>query len=117
MGEFNESVPPAVIVRGHDDWRLGVLGLSANRLVEKYGRPTLLWTRNHDGVIKGSIRSDGTVDVKELMEEVGGDDYFLDFGGHPMSGGFSLSADKLDDLEDRITKVVRGSCVTKRAIL
>ena len=69
---------PSIIVEGSAEWMLGVLGLTCNRLVEKYSRPIILWTRNHAGEIKGSLRSDGSVDVVELMEEAGGDKFFKD---------------------------------------
>jgi len=89
---------------GDDEWRLGVLGLTANRVVEKYERSVVLYTNNHDGMIKGSVRTDGTVETKELLEAGGGDDFFADFGGHAVAGGFSLNAEKLPELLPRLEK-------------
>lgn len=92
----------AIIIRGHKDWRIGVLGLTANRLVEKYSRPVCLWTINHEGKLKGSIRSDGTIHVMELFAAMGGAEFFDDFGGHDFSGGFSLLASRISELPKRL---------------
>src|SRR3989344_1693637 len=84
----NESV----IVIGNSAWSLGVLGLAASRLVEEFRRPVFLWGRNGRGEIKGSCRSDGTVNIVELMKlaHSQADDLFLNYGGHAQAGGFSL---------------------------
>ncbi len=94
-----------VIVCGADDWGLGVLGLAAGRVSEKYGRTTFIWARNGNGDIKGSCRSNGSINVVELMTLASREGLFLDFGGHEAAGGFSLSGAKLDQLETILNKV------------
>ena len=94
-----------VIVCGADDWGLGVLGLAAGRVSEKYGRTTFIWARNGNGDIKGSCRSNGSINVVELMALASKEGLFLDFGGHEAAGGFSLSGAKLDQLETVLNKV------------
>ncbi len=79
-----------VLVLGREDFSVGVLGLAASRLVEKYGRPVFVWTVSDNGEIKGSCRSDGSVNVVNLMTAAGGRGFFSDFGGHAQAGGFSL---------------------------
>ncbi len=101
-GEFAQEEPPALIARGSEDWRIGVLGLTATRVMEHYERPICLWAHNHEGDVKGSIRSDGTVNVVELFEAAGGSKFFLDFGGHYHSGGFSLAREREHELEMRL---------------
>ena len=92
---------PKIIVIGNENWGLGVLGLASSRLVEKYDRPVFLWSQNGNGEIKGSCRSDGTINVVELMTAVG-PDFFIDFGGHVMAGGFSLVLAKQEELAVRL---------------
>jgi len=96
-----------VIARGDSGWRIGVLGLTANRLAEKYEKTVCLWAENHQGEIKGSIRSDGTVHVLDLFNEMGGDEFFLDFGGHIASGGFSLDKSKLPEFEEKMLEAYK----------
>lgn len=93
---------PAIVIAGSTDWGLGTLGLASSRLVEKYSRPVWLWSQNGNGVIKGSCRSDGSINTVELMSLAGGSDFFANFGGHAMAGGFSLLADKLSELGPRL---------------
>ena len=100
--QINEAELPPVIVAGKEDWGLGMLGLTSSRLVEKYGRPVFLWSKNVNGVIKGSCRSDGTINVVEVMKQAGAKDFFLDFGGHAMAAGFSLSPEKVSELAERL---------------
>ncbi len=93
-----------VLVVGEPDWSLGVLGLTANRVVEKYGRTTFLWGKNGQGLVRGSCRSAGDVNVVELMRAAGGREFFSDFGGHQMAGGFALAAERLPELETRLNE-------------
>ncbi|MDZ4284507.1 MAG: single-stranded-DNA-specific exonuclease RecJ, partial [Patescibacteria group bacterium] len=87
-----------LVVLGSPSWMPGLLGLAANSLVEEYQRPVFLWGRAGSETIKGSCRSDGSVNVVELMSAVRAD-VFLDFGGHERSGGFSISHEYIHTLE------------------
>ncbi len=91
----------SVIVIGNPLWRVGVLGIAASNIVEEYGRPAFVWGREGSEHIKGSCRSDGSVNVVELMRAVSLDT-FLDVGGHEFSGGFSVSHEKIHLVEDEI---------------
>ena len=91
-----------LLVVGDRAWSLGVLGLAAARLVETYGRPTFVWGQNSQGLVKGSCRSDGRVNMVELMAAAGGKELFDDFGGHVRAGGFSLQATRVAELGTRL---------------
>ena len=92
-----------VIVMGNPNWRHGLLGLAAGNLADEYGRPVFLWGREGSSVIKGSCRSDGSVNVLEMMKAVS--DSLLEFGGHAFSGGFSVSEDKVHFLPEKFAQV------------
>ncbi|MEK7593703.1 MAG: DHH family phosphoesterase [Patescibacteria group bacterium] len=93
-----------VIVIGNPKWRPGVLGLLASRLVEDYRRPAFVWGRGEEIELKGSCRSDGTVNMVEMMNGVS-EGLFLNVGGHEFSGGFSVSREKVHLLEDELVLV------------
>ena len=62
-----------VIVIGNPSWRVAVLGLVASKICETYKRPAFVWGREggkeeDDAPIKGSCRSDGSVNIVELMQ-------------------------------------------------
>lgn len=99
--EYQTNEAPPVIVAGDPGWSLGVLGLAASRVVEKFNRPVFLWGKNGSGLVKGSCRSDGSVNVVELMRSAG-EDLFVNLGGHQFAGGFSLLEEKVDQLAARI---------------
>ncbi len=96
---------PSVVVCGEENWSIGVLGLAASRLSEKFKRVFFVWAKNGHGEIKGSCRSDGSVNLVELMKEAHGGDLFLDFGGHVEAGGFSILPGKLDLMIERLNQV------------
>lgn len=87
-----------IIVLGHPDWKPSLLGLVANSLAEEFGKPAFVWGAAYEeGVLKGSCRSDGVTDLVMLMERT--KEYFLEFGGHKFSGGFSIAYEKIHTLE------------------
>ena len=88
-----------VLVIGDPRWKPSLLGLAANTLMEKYKRPVFLWGREDGTEIKGSCRSDGSVDLVEMMQEVPVG-VFTHFGGHAMSGGFAVEHDRIHHLEE-----------------
>lgn len=90
-----------VLVIGNPKWRVGVLGLVASRVAETYERPVFVWGADENDCLRGSCRSDGSVSVVELMRET--QDSFLEFGGHEMAGGFSVSREKVHFLEETLS--------------
>jgi len=91
-----------VIVIGNPKWKPALLGLAANSLMEEYSVPVFAWGREGENILKGSCRSPGNVDLLELMKEAG--EVFSDFGGHKLSGGYTLSAEKIHLLDEFLNK-------------
>lgn len=91
----------SVIVAGNPNWRVGVLGIVANNIMEEYGKPTFIWGREGAPHIKGSCRSDGSVNIVDLMATVE-EKIFIDSGGHEFAGGFSITHEHIHRLEDQL---------------
>jgi single-stranded-DNA-specific exonuclease len=87
-----------VIVIGNPKWRVGVLGLVASKIAEEYKRPAFVWGQEGSETIKGSCRSDGSVNLVAMMAELP-EKTLLDFGGHELAGGFSVSHEQIHFLE------------------
>lgn len=87
--KIGEVVEHSIIIEGNEKWYPGVLGLAANKIMEKYDCPVFLWGKDKADEIRGSCRSDGSVNLIELMGKMP-KQIFGDFGGHALSGGFSL---------------------------
>jgi single-stranded-DNA-specific exonuclease len=96
MGE--NLVMPKVIVRGNPNWSPSLLGLVANNVMDKYNVPVFLWGKGESSEFKGSCRSNGALNVVEVMKEVPSD-IVTNFGGHEMAGGFVISEKGVFDFE------------------
>jgi len=92
---------PNVLVLGNPEWRPSLVGLTANKLAEEYGKPAFVWGRDGNGAIKGSCRSNGQVSVIAIMEQVA--DCFTEFGGHHMAGGFGIKEDAVHTLPEAMS--------------
>jgi single-stranded-DNA-specific exonuclease len=88
---------------GNPDWRPALLGLVANSIAEEYEKPVFLWGRDNGDILKGSCRSDGTVNLVNMMELVG--DTFVGFGGHSYAGGFSIKTENVHTLGETLSGV------------
>ncbi len=90
-----------VLVIGNPEWKPALIGPVCNNIVEQYGVPVFMWGRADGLDLKGSCRSNGEVNLIELMKAVP-EGTFLGYGGHKMSGGFSISHEKVHLLEDAL---------------
>lgn len=90
-----------IIVMGNPEWKPALLGLVANNIAEYFKRPVFLWGREGNNVLKGSCRSDGTVDLLCLMK-FAPEKLFLQFGGHSFAGGFSVDYEKVHFLGEEL---------------
>jgi single-stranded-DNA-specific exonuclease len=72
------------------DWSIGIVGLVAGKIVERYNRPTLVITRN-EGELAGSGRSIPEFNIIEALEKL--KKYLSRFGGHSQACGFTLKED------------------------
>ncbi len=96
---------PAIVL-SHPNWPGGVVGIVANRLVDRYHKPALLLTESEDGLLRGSARS---VEGLHITEAIAAQkDILLGFGGHPMAAGLSLPMEKLAEFRRGLGKAIEG---------
>ncbi len=81
-----------IIVAG--DWQKGVIGPTASRLVEKTGRPVVLFSKDTD-VYTGSARSVSGVNIIDLLDKT--KELIEKYGGHKGAAGLAVVRDKFDD--------------------
>jgi single-stranded-DNA-specific exonuclease len=96
--EFDPEKKRKVLVAGNPDWKPSLLGLVANSLMDEHDGPVFLWGREEGKTLKGSCRSDGCVDIVAMMRD--SSKLLIEYGGHSMSGGFSISLENVDLLAD-----------------
>jgi len=83
------------IVLADPEWHPGVVGIVCSRLVEKFGRPTILLQHNEaEASCSGSGRSIDGFNLHAGLEACS--EHLSTFGGHDMAAGMRLAAGSLD---------------------
>lgn len=86
------------------DFKEGLLGLLANRVLGNLNHPVILMTDAvEEGIIKGSMRSKKGFSVIKALREC--DDLLLAYGGHELAGGFSLRKENLEAFENKMVEL------------
>ena len=85
--ENNQEQKDFTTVVFKKDWHKGVIGIVASRLIEKYYRPTLVFTKSND-VLAASARSVKGYDVYNAIESC--KEHLIQFGGHKYAAGLTL---------------------------
>ncbi len=93
-----------ILILGHEKWHGGVIGVVANRLIEHFGKPVILFTFA-DNIARGSARSINGLDITACIVECA--PLLNTYGGHTMAAGLSLPLDKLPDFRRMIAHAVR----------
>ena len=105
----NLSLRPAIFVYG-EKWQHGILGLVANRLIEKFKVPVGAFMPDGDNIV-GSLRTPEGIDLYAVVSELKG--RLLRFGGHKMSVGVTLFKDCFEafysDFCEKISEHIRDS--------
>ena len=93
----------AAIVLGDPEWPMGIVGLVAGRIAERYARPTFIACLD-PAEAKGSARSAGGVHIVKALD--GAATSLLRYGGHAAAAGFSLDASRFDEFRELVTASV-----------
>jgi len=99
---------PHALVLYDPNWHLGVIGIVASSVVERFHKPAILLTHNGEEV-KGSARSIEGINIYEALADC--EDVLTQFGGHDHAAGMSLAADDIEPFRDRFDAAV-GERVT-----
>jgi len=91
------------IVLHQPDWHLGVIGIVASRLVERYYKPTILLA-TQNGLAKGSARSINGLNIYGALEACS--DLLTQFGGHMYAAGLSLPEENITEFRNRLNEIV-----------
>ena len=95
------------IVLFKEDWHIGVIGIVAQRLVEMYKKPSIVFTEV-GGICKGSGRGVDGVDLHETIKSLSS--MLVRFGGHKYACGISLEKDNFYPFRDAMQGAVQILC-------
>lgn len=82
------------IVIASRDYPVGIVGIIAGQIAEKYHKPTGIFTQ-FDTESRGSFRSVDGVHIVNVLDHCS--DYLLKYGGHEKAAGASIKNDKIVD--------------------
>lgn len=90
----------AVIVVASNRLHEGIIGICAQKLVEKYQKTTCVIDLDANGQGKGSMRAYGSDNVLELLKA--NQDLLDKFGGHSQAAGLQIDGSKIDLFRSRL---------------
>lgn len=96
----------SAVVLHHDEWHLGVIGIVASRLVDRYFRPVIMLS-TVDGKLKGSARSIRGFNIYRALEKCS--DLLEQFGGHEYAAGLTMERENLDEFRHRVNEIACDS--------
>lgn len=98
---------PAIVLF-NPEWKVGIIGIVASKLVEKYYKPTFLMTYYEEAKqIRCSARSIEGVNLYDAINSIG---EILDgYGGHAMAAGLSFSPDKtpFKQVKENLNRIIK----------
>ncbi|MCD6390026.1 MAG: single-stranded-DNA-specific exonuclease RecJ [Desulfobulbaceae bacterium] len=100
----------ATIVVADDTFHAGVQGIVASRLVDLYGRPTVVFSPGRDPEkYSGSARTVDGIHVQQALQFVHTHDsgLMLSFGGHRGAAGMRIRRDRLGEFREIFEQAVR----------
>jgi len=94
------------LVAASPDWHVGVIGIVASKVVERFSRPSILISIGEDGISKGSGRSVHGFHLLEALDECA--PALEAYGGHAAAAGLSVRTDKIDAFRERFNAAVKS---------
>ncbi len=103
-----------ILFVGHETYNPGVIGLVAGKLVEEFYRPSIVLSIGETHA-KASVRSIPGVNIIDFLRRF--NHMYVNVGGHKMAAGFTVSVDKMSDLqkqlEDMAEKMIEESLLIR----
>lgn len=103
--ELDEKKLPKIIFSSNEKFHEGVIGLVSAKLTQRYYRPSVVISLD-DGYGKGSVRSIPGVNIIEVLRKF--NDLFVDLGGHPMAGGFTIEEKNIPEMQKKVSQYIEN---------
>jgi single-stranded-DNA-specific exonuclease len=106
ISEDQGSVNSRTTVLYNPQWKKGVIGIVASRLIETYYRPTVILTESN-GFATGSARSVQGYDLYQAIEACS--DLLESFGGHMFAAGLTMKKENIKLFKARFEEYVHST--------
>jgi len=119
LEESGDPGKDGVIFLHDDKWHVGVIGIVASKIMERYHRPVLLATESQRPVdaqnphpergriFQGSARSFREFDLYAGLSECS--DILLSYGGHKLAAGLKIYEKDIPELKRRLGELASGA--------
>ena len=94
------------LVAASPDWHVGVIGIVASKVVERFSRPSILITIGSDGIAKGSGRSVPGFHLLEALDECA--PLLESYGGHAAAAGLTIRSANIGAFREKFNSVVKS---------
>jgi single-stranded-DNA-specific exonuclease len=91
-----------VIFEGDPQWPVGIVGLVASKISEKYHRPTFIFNLTNNEA-RGSARGIPNFDIIQAISQCA--TWLEDFGGHPGAAGLTVLRKNLDAFKKQLSSI------------
>lgn len=109
MIEENRLYEMSAIVVWAKSWHIGLIGLVAGKIAEKYHRPAIVLGIEDENIYKGSCRSTRTLNILEVLKHPDVLPYYTlkadgspSVGGHAFAAGMAISEENLMAFRDAV---------------
>ena len=106
----------SAFVLAHRDWHLGVIGIVAGRLAERYHRPAIMISMDpmHQKPAVGSARSTPNLDLYEILGECR--EHLISYGGHRAAAGFKIAEESIEAFRNDFLECVASRSTTEQMV-
>ena len=93
----------------NSNWHQGVIGIIASRLKEKYYRPTIIFAKDDNGLLKGSGRSISSFHLRDALDLVSKEypEIIVTFGGHAMAAGLTIKEEDFNNFSKAFEQIAK----------
>jgi single-stranded-DNA-specific exonuclease len=102
--ERMETLPAGIVVHSQG-WHVGVIGIVAAKLVEKYARPAVVISRDLEPA-RGSARSPDHIDLMEAL--AASTDLLVQYGGHAQAAGLAVETEAIEPFAQRFAATCKS---------
>lgn len=96
---------PKIFIAWNKDWHVGILGLLANKVAERYNAPAIILQDFGEHCV-ASARGPEHFNIVEALREHG---HLLEnFGGHAQAAGFTIKKDNLEEFKTAMEEYARA---------
>jgi len=98
--EDNHLHQDAAICVASNNWHMGIVGIVAGRIKERYNKPCFVIAIDDQGMGKGSGRSVAGVNLGALAHSARSAGILINGGGHAMAAGITVDASKIEPFRE-----------------